>query len=222
MKSLFRPIALTAPDLQHIVSIELQSIGYANAHSLAVKITTLFRLCAQYLTAKAHLDFGIRAIKTILNVAKVTLASDQQVVGDDANDEMVVAKAICEYGVCKLDAFDLNVFQSIFNEIFPNQWTSNDATESTEMLLGAVGDACERNNVNGSDYFLLKIQQLYQLIRMTPGIILIGDAYSGKTTLYRTLANALALCGERNQLDEMRPQCKGMCVTEYGRRGRAQ
>lgn len=204
MKSLFRPIALTAPDIGQITLIELQSCGYQNAHLLSVQLVTLFRLCAQYLSSKSHYDFGMRSIRAILNVAKEAQV-EREVVDEDA----VIANAICEYVVCKLNDFDLDVFRTIFNDIFPGKWASS--TSPTASLLGAVKDACAANNIDCTEYFLNKIQQLYQLLQMTAGVILIGDAYSGKTTLYRTLANALALCGERNELNEMRPECKGLC-----------
>lgn len=207
MKALFRPIALTAPDIGQIASVTLQSCGYANAQLLSMKVVTLLRLCAQYLSAKPHYDFGMRSMKAILSVAKT--AKVERAVADE---EEVIAKAICEYHLCKLDDFDLDVFRSIFNDIFPDKWASSNSTSNTATasLHCAVKDACAANNIDCTDYFLLKMQQLYQLLQMAAGVILIGDAYSGKTTLYRTLTNALALCGDRNELNEMRPECKGM------------
>lgn len=205
MKSLFRPIALTTPDILQIALIELQSWGYRNAHLLATKIVTLFRLCAQYLSSKPHYDFGMRSIKAVLGVAKAAKAKRQVV-----DEETVIANAIYDYNLCKLDDFDLGLFRTIFDDIFPDQWASS-SEPSTTSLLCAVKDSCAANNIDCTDYFLLKIQQLYRMLQMAAGVILIGDAYSGKTTLYRMLANALELCGERNELNEMRPECQGKC-----------
>lgn len=207
MKSLFRPIALTAPDIGQIAAVELQSCGYENAHSLSVKIVTLFRLCSEYLSSKPHYDFGMRSIKAILSIAK-TAKAEKEV----ADEEAVIAKAICGYNLCKLDDIDVGVFRSIFNDIFPDKWESSNSEMNnslTTSLICAVKDACAANNVDCTEYFLLKIQQFYQMLQMAAGVILIGDAFSGKTTLYRTLAYALALCGDRNELNEMRPECKG-------------
>lgn len=179
----------------------LHSCGYQNAQSLSVKLVTLFRLSAQYLSLKSYYDFGMRPIKAILCVAKTAKANREVV-----DEEATIANAICEYISCELNDFDSGVFQSIFNDIFPGKWTTH---SSSDRLVCAVKDVCAANNIDCTEYFLLKIQQLYRLLHITAGIILIGDAYSGKTTLYRTLANALTLCGERNELNEMRPECKG-------------
>lgn len=147
-------------------------------------------------------------MKAILSVAKAAKAEREV-----ADEEDVIAKSICEYNLCKLDDFDSDVFRSIFNDIFPDKWPTSDSlsNSSNASLLCAVKDVCAAKNIDWTEYFLLKIQQLYRLLQMSAGVILIGDAYSGKTTLYRTLANALALCSERHGLNEMRPECKGMC-----------
>lgn len=205
LKSLFRPIALTAPDISQIASIELQSWGYRNAHTLAMKIVTLFRLCAQCLPPKPHYDFGMRSIKAILLAAKAAKA-EREAIDEEAN----IANAICDYSLCKLDEFDLIVFRSIFDDIFPDKWASS-CEPPTTSLQCAVKDACAANNIDCTDYFLLKTEQLYRTLQMAAGVILIGDPYSGKTTLYRMLANALELCNERNKLNETRPECQGKC-----------
>lgn len=205
---MFRPLALTAPDIGLIASIELCSCGYENAQQLSGKIVAVFRLCAQYLSPKPQYDFGMRSIKAILNVAREARA--QREVDDE---EAIIAKAICDYILCELDDFDLDVFQSIFNDIFPDKLASSKSLSNsfTENLICAAREACAANNIDGTDYVMLKIQQLYQLQQIAAGIILIGDAYSGKTTLYRTLASALALCGERKELNGIKPECKGAC-----------
>lgn len=110
------------------------------------------------------------------------------------------------------------MFQSIFNDIFPEKWPSFSVSEnSATSFICAVKDTCVANHIDCTEYFLVKIQQLHQLMQMSVGVILIGDAYSGKTTVYRMLANAFALLGERNELDDARPQYKGN--ENYGTNG---
>lgn len=150
-------------------------------------------------------------MKAILCVAKAAKAKEEVV-----DEEAVIANAIYDYNLCKLDDFDLDLFRSIFSDIFPDKWPSS-SEPSTTTLQCAVKDACAAKNIDCTEYFLIKIQQLYHMLQMTAGVILIGDAYSGKTTLYRMLANALELCGERNEMNEMRPECQGkLCRTTDG------
>lgn len=151
----------------------------------------------------------MRSIKAILLAAKASKAEREVI-----DEEAIIANAICDYSLCKLDEFDLNVFRSVFDDIFPGKWASS-CEPSTTSLQCAVKDACAANNIDCTDYFLLKIQQLYRTLQMAAGVILIGDPYSGKTTLYRTLANALELCGERNELNGTRPECQGKCEDQW-------
>jgi dynein heavy chain 2 len=67
LKQLFRPVAMSKPDLEIIAETELYSEGFKFAKKLAQKIISLFRLMSQLLSYQRHYDWGLRAIKTILN-----------------------------------------------------------------------------------------------------------------------------------------------------------
>lgn len=54
-----------------------------------------------------------------------------------------------------------------------------------------------------------KVKQLYQMMLRTPGLMIIGEPFSGKTTTYRILAKTLALLEAKNLMDEHRPICTG-------------
>jgi dynein heavy chain 2, cytosolic len=51
LKQLFRPVAMSAPDLQLIAETMLFSEGFKFAKKLAVKVVSLFKLCKQLLSA---------------------------------------------------------------------------------------------------------------------------------------------------------------------------
>jgi len=50
LKQLFRPVAMSAPDLGLIAETMLYSEGFKHAKKLAVKIVSLFKLCKQLLS----------------------------------------------------------------------------------------------------------------------------------------------------------------------------
>ena len=71
LKSQFRPISMMLPEIANICEIMLQSEGFKYGKLLSVKIKTLFNLMMQQLSKQDHYDFGLRAIKSVLNCAGV-------------------------------------------------------------------------------------------------------------------------------------------------------
>ena len=67
LKQLFRPVAMSVPDIELIAETLLFSEGFKHAKKLAAKVVSLFRLMRQLLSAQQHYDWGLRALKTILN-----------------------------------------------------------------------------------------------------------------------------------------------------------
>lgn len=65
------------------------------------------------------------------------------------------------------------------------------------ILNKAVEDSCKANNVQCTPFFLEKVQQLYEMIIVRHGLMIVGYPFAGKTTCYRTLADALGIVEER-------------------------
>ena len=47
----------------------LFSQGFKSAEQLSGKVVSLFELCADQLSSQPHYDFGLRALKSVLNSA---------------------------------------------------------------------------------------------------------------------------------------------------------
>ena len=50
LKQLFRPVAMSAPDIELIAEVTLFSEGFKEAKKLSTKVVSLFKLCGQLLT----------------------------------------------------------------------------------------------------------------------------------------------------------------------------
>ena len=66
LKQLFRPVAMSSPDLELIAETMLYSEGFKHAKQLSIKVVSLFRLCKQLLSSQQHYDWQLRAQKTVL------------------------------------------------------------------------------------------------------------------------------------------------------------
>jgi dynein heavy chain 2 len=67
LKQLFRPVAMSSPDVELIAETMLFSEGFKHAPKLARKVVSLFKLMKQLLSQQQHYDWALRAIKTVLN-----------------------------------------------------------------------------------------------------------------------------------------------------------
>lgn len=68
----------------------------------------------------------------------------------------------------------------------------------------AVRDTCVEYNLQCTGFFLDKIQQLYEMIVVRHGLMIVGFPFGGKTSAYRILADALGLVEERGGMNEHR------------------
>lgn len=117
LTKLFRPMAMTRPDRELIAQVMLFSQGFRTAESLASKIVPFFNLCDEQLSPQPHYDFGLRALKAVLQSAGILkrerlLASrndgaDAAGLSDAASEQVIVIQSVTETIVPKLVADDV-------------------------------------------------------------------------------------------------------------------
>ena len=185
LKALFRPVAMMIPNSAMIAEISLYSLGFNDARNLAVKITQSLQLGSEQLSTQSHYDYGMRAIKAIIDAAGYLKR-----IYKGEEEQKIILRAINESNVPKFVSSDLPLFKGIITDLFPK-------VEIEDMvdakLHEGVETAMKLLNLSKKDEFLNKIRQIRETMKVRSGVMLVGEHMSGKSSMIKTLCAGISI-----------------------------
>jgi dynein heavy chain len=183
LKSLFRPVAMMVPDYATIAEISLYSSGFVEARPLSKKIVAVLKLCSEQLSFQHHYDYGMRTVKTVLVTA--SLLSRRW---HNLSEDEIIMMAIKEVSLPKFVSQDMYIFNDILKDLFPGiVLEDRENAKFNEALVNSV----KSNKMIPHQNFKMKVLQLNEMIKTRHGLMLVGDGMSGKTSVFKALAQTL-------------------------------
>ncbi|KAI6649612.1 Dynein heavy chain 1, axonemal [Oopsacas minuta] len=205
LKALFRPIAMMIPDYALIAEVLLYSFGFSKANLLAKKIVTTFKLSSEQLSRQCHYDFGMRAVKSVLQLAGDIRRSHPRM-----KEDQILLRALRASNTPKFLKDDLKLFNSLLSDIFPGV---NDESAICRELESEVRKCALKQGLQDVDEFVYKCIQLYEITLLRHGVVLVGETASAKTKCYQVLAAALSnLKGRTSQNGQLYQEVVTYCL----------
>lgn len=166
-----------------IGEITLYSNGFEKARELAHKIVHTYKLCSEQLSSQHHYDYGMRAVKSVLLASAALRRSNPEL-----PEEKILLRAIIDVNLPKFLQQDVALFEGIYKDLFPGVDIPEPMRDDIKLHLGLK---IKEKRLQGTPWFVEKVLQIYEMLLVRHGLMIVGDSMGGKTTAYQLLAEVL-------------------------------
>jgi dynein heavy chain 1 len=182
LKKLFRSFSMQRPDSSIIAQILLRARGFSEADILCNQIVRFFELLEEKTSSQKHYDFGLRALKSTLEHSERI-----KLISPAAQEGSIVVKSLNEMVLPRLVSSDVNVYHQIRHNVFGEPEVLDHDIHMRESLCSVA----KKEGYVSSSVWLEKAIQLFKILETQQGVMLVGRSGSGKSSLWKSLSEAL-------------------------------
>lgn len=187
LKVHLRPCAMVRADLSAICENMLMAQGFLQAKRLSIKFIRLYEMAGQVLSSQLHYDWGLRNIKSILEVA-----GDLRRQAQPSEESAVLMRALRDYNYPRLTSSDQPIFLRLIQDLFP---ATHCEPLPAQVLVTRIRAACDKLNLQPEDALIRNALALHDILALRHSAVLLGAAGTGKSSVWQALGRAYN-CGE--------------------------
>jgi len=198
---------MMVPDRQIIMKVKLAAAGYQDFVKLSIKFHVLYQLCEQQLSKQPHYDFGLRNILSVLRTAGSQLRQEKKLAEENKTkgrgESVLLCRTLRDMNMSKFVAEDVGLFLSLINDLFPGL---NPEKAEFPEVGAAIKEVLEKDALINHPTWTGKIIQLYETYLVRHGIMVVGAAGCGKSTIISVLRDALTKVTNKHTLVKLNPK----------------
>ena len=183
IKSILRPCVMICPDTLYIYKMLLLSQGFVEAQTLASKLNSLISIAERDDFGPPNL-WGIQTIKCILQMASSLAAS-----GPEENEIILLGTAVREFILPRIEPRFAVWIENIVVDIFGTEKVDTQASLQNDAWTPALHHAYEHLGMQPNDIQSVSAIQMHNLMDFRQSNIILGGSGTGKTTIWRLLAD---------------------------------
>ncbi|CAM9108221.1 unnamed protein product, partial [Ectocarpus fasciculatus] len=191
LQALFRPVAMMVPDYALIGEIMFFAYGFEYAKECGAKMVTTFKLCSEQLSSQPHYDYGMRAVKTV-----ITAAGNLKRAEPHADEMVLLLRALQDVNIPKFLEMDLPLFGGIISDLFPGKVRPQ---LNYGALMNTMLAEIHKVGLQPINFFTTKVIQLYEMIVVRHGLMLVGPTGGGKSSNLHILEQTLGSLKEQGE-----------------------
>ncbi|KAF4526157.1 hypothetical protein B566_EDAN008193 [Ephemera danica] len=204
LKQLFRPVVMCQPDSEQIAEVLLHMEGFRTAADLGTRLVEVFTLAKRLLSSQQHYDWGLRALKTVLQGCGAALRAARGSKPANPVDEAQLAVQVLRLNIfSKLTAADCSRLDALLRDVFPKVSLLD---SSDQQLEAALKNSCLQLQFEENSKQIHKCIEVYKQLQQRMGVVLMGPTGSGKSTVLNLLKHALRGLGHNVRRHTISPK----------------